>query len=34
MDDEVLASIGITDLSKYKVNLNIKDCDLSPDFFV
>ncbi len=32
MDDEVLASVGITDLQKYKVNPNVKDHELIIDF--
>ena len=32
MDDEVLASAGITDLQKYKVNPNVKDHELIIDF--
>jgi len=32
MDDEVLASSGVTDLSKYRVNEKASDLDLSPDF--
>lgn len=33
MDDEVLASQGVTDFSKYRVNPNGKESDLGPDFF-
>ena len=32
MDDEVLASAGVVDLSKYKVNPNVKDTELMFDF--
>lgn len=34
IDDEVLSSVGVTDFSIYKMNPNIKDWDLAPDFFV
>jgi len=34
IDDEVLASIGITNLDKYKADPNIAEKDLAPDFFV
>lgn len=33
LDDEVLASVGITNLEKYKVVKEIHDKDLMPDFF-
>lgn len=33
LDDEVLASVGITNLEKYKVIKEIHDKDLMPDFF-
>ncbi len=33
-DDEVLASIGVTDFDKYKVNPKLRDTELMPDFFV
>lgn len=32
MDDEVLAAVGVKDLTKYKVNPNVKDHDLVIDF--
>ena len=36
IDDEVevLASVGITNLCKYKVDAGIAEKDLAPDFFV
>ena len=34
IDDEVLASVGITNLCKYKVDPSIAEKDLAPDFFV
>lgn len=33
IDDEVLASVGITNLDKYKVNPNISEKSLMPDYF-
>ena len=32
LDDEVLASVGVVDLTKYKVNPNVKDHELMIDF--
>jgi len=32
IDDEVLASVGVVDLTKYKVNPNVKDHELMMDF--
>lgn len=32
LDDEVLASVGVVDLQKYKVNPNVKDHELMVDF--
>ena len=34
IDDEVLVGSGIRDLEKYKINKNIKEHELAPDFFV
>ncbi len=34
IDDEVMASIGVTDLSKYRCDKNKTDKDLAPDFFI
>jgi len=34
IDDEVLVGSGIKDLEKYKINKNIKEHELAPDFFV
>jgi len=34
IDDEVLASVGITDLKQYLVNPSKTDKDLAPDFFI
>lgn len=34
VDDVVLAGIGVTDLSKYRVNPNVAEHELVPDFFV
>ena len=34
IDDEVLASVGITNLCKYKFDPSIAEKDLAPDFFV
>jgi len=33
LDDEVLASVGITDLKKYQADPNLKPEELQPDFF-
>lgn len=33
IDDEVLASTGVTNFDKYKVDPNVRDNDLMPDFF-
>ena len=33
MDDEVLASVGVNDLSKYKINQNVPEHELEADFF-
>lgn len=33
LDDVCMASIGVTDLSKYRMNPNLKDSDLVADFF-
>ena len=33
LDDEVLASVGITNLDKYKVSKDIDDKSLMPDYF-
>mmetsp|Transcript_47965 Transcript_47965/g.35161 ORF Transcript_47965/g.35161 Transcript_47965/m.35161 type:complete len:164 (+) Transcript_47965:444-935(+) len=32
LDDEVLASVGVQDLSKYRVNKNGKDYEMIPDY--
>jgi citronellol/citronellal dehydrogenase len=34
VDDEVLASEGITDLNKYQVDKALNVSELTPDFFV
>lgn len=34
IDDVVLAGMGVTDLSKYRVNPNVAEHELVPDFFV
>jgi len=34
IDEDVLRCVGVTDFQKYKVNPNIKDHDLLPDFFL
>ena len=34
IDDEVLASVGITNLCKYKFDPSIAEKDLAPDFFL
>ena len=34
IDDEVMISSGVTDLSKYNVNKSLKQHELAPDFFV
>lgn len=34
IDDEVLASVGVTNLDKYKVDPTVNDRDLAPDFFI
>ena len=34
IDDVVLAGTGVTDLSKYRVNPNVAEHELVPDFFV
>lgn len=33
IDDEVLASVGVKDLTKYRCNPKMKDYDLHVDFF-
>ncbi len=33
LDDEVLASVGVTNLDKYKVSKDIDDKSLMPDYF-
>jgi len=33
IDDEVLASIGVVDLDKYKVSPSINEKELMPDYF-
>lgn len=32
IDDEVMASVGVKDFSKYKLNPSVKDFDLLMDF--
>jgi citronellol/citronellal dehydrogenase len=34
IDDQVLASVGVYDLSKYNVDKNLKQWELAPDFFI
>ena len=34
IDDEVLASVGVTDFSIYRCAPNSKEADLAPDFFL
>lgn len=34
IDDEVLASTGVTDFNQYKVDPNLKDSELTPDYFL
>ena len=34
IDDEVLASIGVTDFAKYSVDPSAPQSDLVPDFFI
>ena len=34
IDDEVMASVGVTDLSKYRMDKSKTDKDLAPDFFI
>jgi len=34
IDDEIMASVGCTDFQKYKVNKDVNDDDLMPDFFL
>ena len=34
IDDEILRKKGVTDFTKYKLDPNVKDEDLMPDFFI
>lgn len=34
IDDEVLASVGVKDFSKYRMDPKFSDSQLAPDFFV
>ena len=34
IDDEVLASVGVTDFSVYRCDPNSKETDLTSDFFL
>lgn len=34
IDDEVLASVGVRDFDKYKVDKSVKDHELTPDYFI
>lgn len=34
IDDEVLASVGVTNLDKYKVTKDIDEKSLIPDYFI
>ena len=34
IDDEVLGSVGITNLDKYKISKDINEKSLNPDYFI
>lgn len=34
IDDEVLASAGVRDFDKYKVDRSVRDHELTPDYFI